>query len=191
MEIAPNFDQDERADEPNLTDVKPEDTAPTDEGGKTVDSDHDFYVSSSVVEDDRSDGICSPAEKQEPEADSSQPEAEIQATPLSYPSLNGSEVAAVEKSDAMAPNVSPVVTVVTPGFDFWAPSNYKRTVKRVDDGAKLCDDIMKLVSERAEIEGLYASKLQGWWEDCILLLIRSMMCEDQLDSVCIKALFRT
>lgn len=47
------------------------------------------------------------------------------------------------------------------GLNFWDVNSYKRTVKRIDDGAKLCDDLLKLLAERAEIEGLYASKLQG------------------------------
>ena len=47
------------------------------------------------------------------------------------------------------------------GFNFWDLNSYKRTVKRIDDGAKLCDDLLKLLAERAEIEGLYAAKLQG------------------------------
>ena len=50
---------------------------------------------------------------------------------------------------------------VTTGFNFWDVNSYKRTVKRIDDGAKLCDDLLKLLAERAEIEGLYAAKLQG------------------------------
>lgn len=47
------------------------------------------------------------------------------------------------------------------GFNFWDVSGYKKTVKRIDDGARLCDDFLKLLAERAEIEGLYAAKLQG------------------------------
>ena len=42
---------------------------------------------------------------------------------------------------------------------FWDVGNFKRTVKRIDDGAKLCDEFMKLVTERAEIEAKYALKL--------------------------------
>lgn len=53
---------------------------------------------------------------------------------------------------------------------FWDVGNFKRTVKRIDDGAKLCDEFVKLVAERAEIEAKYAMKLKAWskkWEDCI------------------------
>lgn len=53
---------------------------------------------------------------------------------------------------------------------FWEVGNYRRTVKRIDDGAKLCDELMKLVAERAEIEAKYSSKLKNWakkWEEAI------------------------
>lgn len=49
----------------------------------------------------------------------------------------------------------------TDGLNFWDVNGYKKTVKRIDDGAKLCDDLAKLIGERAEIESLYAGKLQG------------------------------
>jgi len=47
---------------------------------------------------------------------------------------------------------------------FWELGNYKKTVKRVDDGAILCDDIYRMISERAEIEAKYARKLTAWEE---------------------------
>lgn len=55
---------------------------------------------------------------------------------------------------------------------FWDVGNYRRTVKRIDDGAKLCDELMKLVAERAEIEAKYSNKLKNWakkWEEAIKL----------------------
>ena len=44
---------------------------------------------------------------------------------------------------------------------FWLEGNYKKIVKKVDDGAKLCDELSAMMAERAEIESLYAKKLKG------------------------------
>eukprot|EP00095_Tigriopus_kingsejongensis_P003897 maker-scaffold296_size217904-snap-gene-1.16 protein:Tk03897 transcript:maker-scaffold296_size217904-snap-gene-1.16-mRNA-1 annotation:"protein kinase c and casein kinase substrate in neurons protein 2-like isoform 1" len=53
---------------------------------------------------------------------------------------------------------------------FWEPGNYKRTSKRIEDGQKLCSDLMTLISERAEIEKVYAKNMQQWaakWQNII------------------------
>lgn len=53
---------------------------------------------------------------------------------------------------------------------FWEPGNYKKTTKRIDDGYKLCSDLIALVSERAEIEKTYVKNLKAFskkWNDLI------------------------
>ncbi|KAB0799931.1 hypothetical protein PPYR_07811 [Photinus pyralis] len=53
---------------------------------------------------------------------------------------------------------------------FWEPGNYKKTTKRIEDGYKLCGDLITLVNERAEIEKGYAKNLKAWskkWNDLI------------------------
>ncbi|XP_015834800.1 protein kinase C and casein kinase substrate in neurons protein 1 isoform X2 [Tribolium castaneum] len=53
---------------------------------------------------------------------------------------------------------------------FWEPGNYKKTTKRIEDGYKLCTELMTLVNERAEIEKAYAKSLKTWskkWNDSI------------------------
>ena len=70
---------------------------------------------------------------------------------------------------------------------FWEPGNYKKTTKRIEDGHRLCNDLMTLVTERAEIEKNYAKALKAWaikWNNAIEkgrnLLLKENKCNETL-----------
>ncbi|XP_016851658.2 protein kinase C and casein kinase substrate in neurons protein 3 isoform X2 [Anolis carolinensis] len=45
---------------------------------------------------------------------------------------------------------------------FWMPNHYQSTVKRLDDGYRVCDQIIACFQERAKIERSYALMMEEW-----------------------------
>ncbi|KAG8567834.1 hypothetical protein GDO81_013796 [Engystomops pustulosus] len=55
------------------------------------------------------------------------------------------------------------VAVDEPTSDsFWMPNNYSSTVRRMEDGFRLCDDIIACFQDRAKIEKQYALQMEEW-----------------------------
>ena len=53
---------------------------------------------------------------------------------------------------------------------FWDIGNYQKVVKRIENGARLCGDFVKMAQERADIEAKYSRGLQQWskkWEELV------------------------
>ncbi|XP_078511324.1 protein kinase C and casein kinase substrate in neurons protein 1-like isoform X2 [Lissotriton helveticus] len=45
---------------------------------------------------------------------------------------------------------------------FWMPNQYSSTVKRLDEGYRVCDDIAACFQDRAKIEKQYAQQMEEW-----------------------------
>jgi len=67
----------------------------------------------------------------------------------------------------MATNGTPEHAAVD---SFWDIDGFKRTVRRTEEGMQQCNELMKLMQERADIEKEYAKRIRMWakkWADNI------------------------
>ncbi|XP_018408969.1 PREDICTED: protein kinase C and casein kinase substrate in neurons protein 2 isoform X3 [Nanorana parkeri] len=62
----------------------------------------------------------------------------------------------------MSGNYDDSLGVEVSSDSFWEIGNYKRAVRRIDDGHRLCNDLMNCIHERAKIEKGYAQQLTEW-----------------------------
>lgn len=56
----------------------------------------------------------------------------------------------------------PEDTLAPVSESFWDLDFYKHTVKRTEDGLNMCNEMMKFLQERADIEKEYAKRLKAW-----------------------------
>lgn len=49
-------------------------------------------------------------------------------------------------------------------FSFWQIGNYKKTLKRCDNGSKLGSELSKMIEERAQLEDSYVRSLKNWYK---------------------------
>ena len=82
--------------------------------------------------------------------------------PPDYAGENESEniTGNAESSNVTVEKPKNVEIAAAPG-NFWLVGNYKKVVKKIEDGSKLCEELSQMMIERAEIESLYAKKLKG------------------------------
>jgi protein kinase C and casein kinase substrate in neurons protein len=53
---------------------------------------------------------------------------------------------------------------------FWEVNGHQKVVKRTEHGLQMCNELSKLILERAEIEREYAKRLKSWsskWTESI------------------------
>ena len=76
----------------------------------------------------------------------------------------------LDRTNTLQKSEDDLLHLVAKSDSFWDIGNYRRVVKRMEEGARLCNDFVKMAQERAEIEAKYVRNLQSWskkWDDAI------------------------
>ncbi len=55
-----------------------------------------------------------------------------------------------------------ILTKLKINLTFFQIGQYKRTVKRCEEGNRVCNDVMQMIAERADIEKTYSKSLKSW-----------------------------
>ncbi|XP_065057789.1 protein kinase C and casein kinase substrate in neurons protein 2-like [Rhopilema esculentum] len=88
--------------------------------------------------------------------------AHEQVNPLAEGPRNSPPPDYVQEATSASPPLPPDTDLSSSENSFWLTGNYKKIVRKVDDGAKFCEELGQMMLERAEIESLYAKKLKAW-----------------------------
>ncbi|TFJ96082.1 tiggy-winkle hedgehog protein [Platysternon megacephalum] len=86
--------------------------------------------------------------------------------PASRPALQpgsvGPRAAPAPQGWTMSEIYSEVAGDEPPSDSFWMPNHYQRTVRRLEEGSQVCDQLVGCFRDRARIEGSYARHMGAW-----------------------------
>ncbi|XP_025051758.1 napsin-A isoform X2 [Alligator sinensis] len=74
----------------------------------------------------------------------------------------GQESCPGPQDSAMSAIYSEVAGDEPPGDSFWMPKQYQSTVRRLDNGYQVCDQLVSCFQERARVERTYGQHLARW-----------------------------
>ena len=138
-----------------LVDVEENEDGPTSQGAAQIEHENVAEISDEPVPNDPA-SLNSSAETQN-RADTSR-----NTPPPVYVGENESEnITGNAENNTVIVEKSKNEEIVATPENFWLVGNYKKVVKKIEDGSKLCEELSQMMSERAEIESLYAKKLKG------------------------------
>ncbi|CAM4623393.1 unnamed protein product, partial [Lepidochelys kempii] len=82
--------------------------------------------------------------------------------PVLQPGFVGPRAAPAPQGWTMSEIYSEVAGDEPPSDSFWMPNRYQRTVRRLEEGSQVCDQLVGCFRDRARIEGSYARHMGAW-----------------------------